>query len=165
VFVADIDAEKVKQIVEQFGVTVETPDTIHTLDVDIFCPCALGGIINDQTIPEFRCQIIAGSANNQLQEEHHGEKLQERGILYAPDYIINAGGTIYDTDRLLPGGFNEERAMDKVQRIYETMTALIRMTKEEKISTAKAADVLAERRIAQVRHAKMLAASGEGRTT
>ncbi|RMF86382.1 MAG: leucine dehydrogenase, partial [Nitrospinota bacterium] len=81
----------------------------------------------------------------------------------APDYIINAGGTIYDTDRLLPGGFNAERAMEKVRRIRETMTELIRIAKEERISTARAADVLAERRIAQVREAKMLATGGEGR--
>ncbi len=163
VIVADIDPDKVKRIVEQYGVTAESPETIQALDVDIFCPCALGGIINDKTLPQFRCQIIAGSANNQLHEAHHGELLQERGILYAPDYIINAGGTIYDTDRLLPGGFNAERAMEKVRRIYETMTELIRITKRENISTAQAADVLAERRIMEVRKAQMLAISGERR--
>jgi leucine dehydrogenase len=163
VFVTDIDAEKVERITDRFRVTAVSPNAIHTLDVDIFCPCALGGIINDQTLGGLRCKIIAGSANNQLQEARHGELLRERGILYAPDYIINAGGTIYDTDRLLPGGFNAERAMEKVRRIRETMAELIRIAKAEQISTAKAADVLAERRIAQVKNTKMLAAAGEGR--
>ena len=128
---------------------------------DIFCPCALGGIINDETVFNFDVQIICGSANNQLHEERHGDALASRGILYAPDYIVNAGGTIFDTDRLLPGGFNRERAMASVARIYETMSSLIRISREEHIATYRAADLLAERRIDAVRRAKLLANRSE----
>jgi len=130
---------------------------------DIFCPCALGGIINDETIPRFDVKIICGSANNQLREERHGEAVSARGILYAPDYIVNAGGTIFDTDRLHPGGFNRERAMTNVSRIYETMASLIRISRDEGIPTYRAADLLAERRIEAVRRAKLLARGGETR--
>jgi leucine dehydrogenase len=91
--------------------------------------------------------VIAGCANNQLGRIEHGDRLQERGILYAPDYIINAGGTIFDTDRLQPGGFHAERAWQHVDRIFETMVQLIRISEQEGISTARAADLLAERRL------------------
>ena len=130
---------------------------------DIFCPCALGGIINDETIPRFNVKIICGSANNQLREERHGDAVAARGILYAPDYIVNAGGTIFDTDRLHPGGFNRERAMTNGSRIYETMSSLIRISRDEGIPTYRAADLLAERRIEAVRRAKLLASGGETR--
>ncbi len=106
-------------------------------------------------------KIICGSANNQLREERDGEAVEARGILYAPDYIVNAGGTIFDTDRLNPGGFNRERAMTNVSRIYETMSSLIRIAREEGIPTYRAADLMAERRIEAVRKARLLARRGE----
>ena len=151
VFVADIDERRVQELAARHDATVVPPDAIHALDVDIFSPCALGGVINDATIPELRCKVIAGCANNQLGRIEHGDRLQERGILYAPDYIINAGGTIFDTDRLQPGGFHAERAWQHVDRIYETMAQLIRISEQEGISTARAADLLAERRLAGAR--------------
>src|SRR5207244_10755643 len=126
-------------------------------------PCALGGVINAETVPQFKVKIICGSANNQLREGRDGQAIEGRGIVYAPDYIVNAGGTIFDTDRLNPGGFNRERAMTNVARIYETMSSLIRISREERIPTYRAADLLAERRIEAVRKAKGLAAGGEMR--
>jgi leucine dehydrogenase len=163
VVVADIDPEKVASVTGRYGVASVSPDEILTQRADIFCPCALGGIINPETIPRFGVKIICGSANNQLGDEHDGDAVEARGILYAPDYIVNAGGTIFDTDRLNPGGFNRERAMTNVSRIYETMSSLIRISREERIPTYRAADLLAERRIEAVRKAKLLAHSGERR--
>ena len=163
VVVSDIDGEKVEAITSGYSVTAAPPDEIAAHPADIFCPCALGGIINAETIPRFRVKIICGSANNQLREERDGTDIHARGILYAPDYVVNAGGTIFDTDRLNPGGFNRERAMTNVSRILETMASLIRISREEGIPTYRAADLLAERRIDAVRKAKALAARGEAR--
>jgi leucine dehydrogenase len=163
VVVTDIDREKVEAMTSRFPVLTAHPDEILGLAGDIFCPCALGGVINADSISQFKVKIICGSANNQLREERDGQEAEARGLLYAPDYIVNAGGTIFDTDRLNPGGFNRERAMANVSRIYETMSALIRISREESIPTYRAADLLAERRIEAVRKAKMLAAHGEVR--
>ncbi len=163
VVVTDIDREKVEAITGRFSLPAVPPDEIIGRVADIFCPCALGGVINAEAIPRFKVRIICGSANNQLREERDGQEIDARGILYAPDYIVNAGGTIFDTDRLNPGGFNRERAMTNVSRIYETMASLIRISRQEKIPTYRAADLLAERRIEAVRKAKLLAAHGEVR--
>jgi leucine dehydrogenase len=163
VVVTDTDREKVEAIAGRFSVSPVQPDEIIARAADIFCPCALGGVINAETIPRFNVKIICGSANNQLREERDGQEVEARGIVYAPDYIVNAGGTIFDTDRLNPGGFNPERAMTNVSRIYETMVSLIRISQAEKIPTYRAADLLAERRIEAVRKAKLLAARGEVR--
>jgi leucine dehydrogenase len=161
VVATDIDQEKVDAAVSQFGIDTVAPDGITEVASDIFCPCALGGIINAQTLSHLRAKIICGSANNQLKAERDGEEVAARGILYAPDYIVNAGGTIFDTDRLNPGGFNRERAMTNVSRISETMSSLIRISREEGIPTYRAADLLAERRIESVRKAKLLANRGD----
>lgn len=156
VIVADIDQERVSNAIQTYGGRAVDPAAIHAQDVDVYCPCALGGILNDATLPELRCKIVAGSANNQLRDTTHGERLEQFGILYAPDYVINAGGTIFDTDRLNPGGFNRERAMANVERIYQTMEQLIAIRNREGIPAYRAADLLAERRIASVRTAKAL---------
>ena len=151
VYVADIDARRAEELAARHGATVGPPDTIHALDVDIYSPCALGAVVNDRTLPELRCRVIAGCANNVLATIEHGDLLHEQGILYAPDYIVNAGGTIFDTDRLQPGGFNEERAWGRVDRIFDTTTALIDTSRRENIAPARAADLLAERRLAAAR--------------
>lgn len=163
VVVADIDREKVEAMTSRFSVAAVPPDEIIGRAADIFCPCALGGVVNAETIPQFKVKIVCGSANNQLREDRDGDAIQARGVLYAPDYIVNAGGTIFDTDRLSPGGFNRERALTNVARIGETMSSLIRISREEGIPTYRAADLLAERRIEAVRKAKGLAAHGEVR--
>jgi leucine dehydrogenase len=161
VVVADIDRDRVDMMTSKFRAAAAPADEIAGWPADIFCPCALGGIINPETIPNFKVKIVCGSANNQLRDERDGQEIHARGIVYAPDYIVNAGGTIFDTDRLNPGGFNRERAMTNVMRIYDTMASLIRISTDEGIPTYRAADLLAERRIEAVRNAKLLAPRGE----
>src|SRR6185295_1648584 len=94
VIVTDIDQEKCRRMTETFGVEVVAPDKIYDAACDIFAPCALGAMLNDDTIPRLKCQIVCGGANNQLAEEHHDTALEKRKILYAPDYVVNAGGLI-----------------------------------------------------------------------
>ena len=158
---ADIDQERAARVAAEWNARVVAPEEIHHLSVDIYAPCALGGILNDRTIPELRCRIVCGSANNQLAEAHHGEMLQRRGILYAPDYIVSAGGLLSGLDSLNPGGFNRERAREKVAHLYDAMQNVIAISKEQGIPTHRAADILAEQRIASVGQAKQLAISGQ----
>jgi len=143
----DIDEEKLEGVRREFGVKGMDPKGIYDVECDIFAPCALGGIINDETIPRLKCKIVCGSANNQLREDKHGDLLTERGILYGPDYIVNAGGTIYDTDRLGVGGVSHERGRAKVARIYRTMEKVIDISKRDGNPTYRAADRMAEERI------------------
>ncbi len=105
--------------------------------------------------------LLCGSANNQLAEDRHGNLLAQRGILYAPDYIVNAGGAIFGVDSLNPGGFNRQRAMDSVSRLYEAMERVLALAKEQKVPTYCAADLLAEQRIAMARQVKGLRAKGD----
>ncbi len=161
VTIADIEREKAERIAAQYNVKLAHPKEIHSLPVDIYCPCALGAVLNDQTLPELRCKIICGSANNQLAEDRHGDMLEQRGILYAPDYIVNAGGAIFGVDSLNPGGFNRQRAMDSVSRLYEAMERVLALAKAQKVPTYRAADLLAEQRIAMARQVKGLRAKGE----
>lgn len=152
--VSDIDSGKVNAMVAKYGVETTDPDAIYDAACDIFCPCALGGILNDDTLNRLRCRIICGSANNQLKEERHGNLLEEKGMVYAPDYIANAGGTIYDTDRLGSGGVNNERGKEKVSRIYENMEKVFEIAERDSIPTYLAADRMAEERIHQVAQVK-----------
>ena len=161
VTLTDIDQEKATLAAEEYKAQIASPQEIHRLNVDVYCPCALGNVLNDQTIPELRCKIVCGSANNQLGEERHGDLLQELGILYAPDYIVNAGGLLAGVDCLNPGGFNRQRAMEKVSRLYDAIESVIAISKEQNIPTYRAADVLAEKRISSIRQAKSLATGNE----
>ena len=161
VTVADIDQEKVEALASAYEVTVVSPDKIHALDVDVYSPCAMGAALNEQTIPAFNCKIVCGSANNQLAVEHDGDLLAQRGILYAPDYIVSSGGVISGMDSLQPGGFNRQRSMETVSHIYKTMGSVIAISKEQHIPTYRAADVLAEQRIAAIRQVKSLATRGQ----
>lgn len=157
VTIADIDQQKVDTLASEYKVNVVPPEKIHTLDVDVYSPCAMGAVLNEHTIPELGCKIVCGSANNQLATEQDGDRLAQRGILYAPDYIVSAGGVISGLDSLQPGGFNRQRAMDTVSHIYRTMGNVIAISKEQGIPTYRAADVLAEQRIATVRQVKSIA--------
>jgi leucine dehydrogenase len=153
--VTDIDSEKVEAMVSQHGVEkVEAAGAIYDVDCDIFCPCALGGMIHDETLERLKCKIICGCANNQLKEERHGKLLEEKGMVYAPDYITNAGGTIYDTDRLGVGGVSHERGKEKVSRIYENMERVFQIADRDQIPTYMAADRMAEERIRQIAQVK-----------
>lgn len=146
--VTDINKKAVEKVVNAFQATPVEPNDIYKQDVDIFSPCALGAVINDETIPQLKAKVIAGSANNQLKESVHGQILHEKGIVYAPDYVINAGGVINVADEL--HGYNRERAMKKVETIYDSLTKIFEISKEENIPTYLAANRLAEERIARV---------------
>ncbi len=147
-FVTDIDAERVQQVVRDFDAEAVAPEKIYSVDAKIFTPCALGAVVNDQTIPQFRFEIIAGAANNQLAEDRHGDVLQKKGILYAPDYVINAGGLINVYGEL--NDWTPERAMRKAGEIYDTLLQLFEIAQEQGVPTHVAADKLAERRIQNV---------------
>ena len=146
--VTDIDAARVRRVVEEFGAKGVEPGEIYGVKADIFAPCALGAVINDDTLPRLRVEIVAGAANNQLLEERHGDLLEERGILYAPDYVANAGGVINVYSEL--AGWTSERALRKADEIYDTTLGVFEIAREQKIPTYVAADRLAERRIRAV---------------
>ncbi|NLY80532.1 MAG: Glu/Leu/Phe/Val dehydrogenase [Lysinibacillus sp.] len=146
--VTDINPKAVERVVKDFGAEAVEPNEIYSQDVDIFSPCALGAIINDDTIPQLKAKVIAGSANNQLKESRHGQILYEKGIVYAPDYVINAGGVINVADELY--GYNRERAMKRVETIYDNLTKIFEISRDEKIPTYLAANRLAEERINKV---------------
>lgn len=152
--VADIDPHKVDVMVEKYGVGKVDPESIYDVKCDVFCPCALGAIINDDTLDRLRCTIICGSANNQLKEERHGDLLEKKELIYAPDYITNAGGTIYDTDRLEVGNVSHERGKEKVIRVYDNMMRVFEIADRDKIPTYLAADRMAEERIEQIAEVK-----------
>lgn len=140
----DVDAEKVERVVKEFGAAAVAPDEIYASDADIFAPCALGGIVNDETIPQFKVEIVVGGANNQLLETRHGDELHRLGLLYAPDYAANAGGMINGCRELL--GWEPSQSAAKVEELYDTLLDIFRMAAAEGIPTYKAADRLAELR-------------------
>ena len=147
VFVCDIDKENLRRVAADFrNVEVVAVDSIYDVDCDVFAPCAMGAVVNDETLPRLKCQIIAGSANNVLaDEEVHAMALEKRGILYAPDYVINAGGLINVANEL--EGYNRERAVQQAAGIYNIVTEIFQIARDEKITTLIAANTLAERRI------------------
>lgn len=149
-YVTDIDSERLERAVAETGATPVEPDAIYDLDCDIFAPCALGGIINEKTIDRLRCRIVAGSANNQLADETMGDALMERGILYAPDYVINGGGVINVYEELMPGGYDRERALAKVATIYDKIAGIFAAAKRWGVATNRAANRLAEERLAEL---------------
>jgi len=152
--VTDIDPAKVETMTARFEASAVPVEAIYDVDCDIFCPCALGKVINDDTLSRLKCKIICGSANNQLAEERHGDRLEEAGFVYAPDYITNAGGTIYDTDRLGVGGVSHERGKAKVARIYDNMQRVFEIADRDRLPTYQAADRMAEERINQIAEVK-----------
>ena len=137
------------------GIDTVSPEDIYAVEADIFSPNALGGVINPDTIPRLTCRVVAGGANNQLLSEDDGEELHRRGILYAPDYVINAGGII-NVESEIGAAYNSERAREKTERIYDIMGRVIQVSKIQEIPTAQAADHLAEERIAAVRKIKSI---------
>lgn len=143
--VTDIDPERAKRVASETGATVVEPDAIYAQAADIFAPCALGGIINDETIPQLKVEIIAGGANNQLLEQRHGDILEERGIMYTPDYVANAGGVINVYGEI--AGWDSDHALKKADEIYETVLGVFEIAKTDKIHSYEAADRLAERRL------------------
>jgi leucine dehydrogenase len=147
--VSDIDAAKTARVEKATGAKVVQGEAIFSADADIFSPCALGGIINDKTIPKLKVQVVAGGANNQLLEERHGDELARKGILYAPDYVANAGGVINVYGEVV--GWDAQRALDKADDIYDTILKVFDIAEAKKIPTYEAADRLAELRLAEVK--------------
>jgi len=146
--VSDIDAERVKRVVNEFGARAVASDEIYSVQADVFAPCALGAIINDKTIPQLKVEIVAGAANNQLLEERHGDELESRSIMYAPDYVANAGGVINVYSEL--AGWTSARAFRKADEIYDTIRKVFEIARTQSIPTYLAADRLAEQRIQAV---------------
>lgn len=153
--VADLNAGVLETARRDWGALIVEPDRIHACDADVLAPCALGATLNDATIPEIRARIVAGSANNQLAEVRHGDLLAARGILYAPDYVINAGGIIniaYEAQ--FTGRPYDVRAADRhVRAIATTLTEIFKDARRRTVSTAEAADVLAQIRLTAARTA------------
>ncbi|MDP9342243.1 MAG: leucine dehydrogenase [Actinomycetota bacterium] len=148
VVASDVDVDAVARAVREFGVDTADPDKIHAEECDVFAPCALGGVIRDDTIPSLKCRVVAGSANNQLERPEHGSALREAGILYAPDYVINAGGLINVADELR--GYDRERAMGRVEAIYRTLREVFSIAREHDVPTNEAADRFALARIERI---------------
>ncbi len=149
VTITDIDADKVARAVDEMGVDAVDSETIYDVECDVFAPCALGAILNDDTIPRLTCQIVAGGANNQLAEDRHGDMLAERGILYAPDYVINAGGLINVYSEIV--GYDAETAKQKAAEIYDTLLSIYEIAERDGIPTYEAAGRLARQRIREAR--------------
>jgi len=139
--VTDINKPLVQKIVHQYGAIAVNPDDIFAADIDVFAPCALGGILNDETIPTLTCKIIAGSANNQLAEPYHATALEKQGILYAPDYLINAGGLINVTYE--GPDYDIEAVKEHVGGIYYTLLEIFETAKVFNMRTSDASDRLA----------------------
>jgi leucine dehydrogenase len=150
--ITDINKDAVKRAVEEFGAKAVDPNEIYSVDCDIYSPCALGAVINDATITTLKAKVIAGSANNQLKDPIHGDQIHDMGIIYAPDYVINAGGVINVADELY--GYNQERALKKVEGVYDNIEKVIQIAMRDGIPTYKAADRMAEERIERVRNSR-----------
>ena len=153
VYISDINEERLGSVAKKYGAEAVANNSIYDLDVDIYAPCALGATINSETIGKLKCAIIAGAANNQLADENiHGRALLDRGIIYAPDYLINAGGLINCYSEI--AGFSKQRTMQLAENIYEATRNVLKKSKAENIPTHEAANKIAEQRIADIRRIK-----------
>ena len=150
--VSDVDEGRARKASSDFHAAVTSTDAIYRQDADIFAPCALGAILNDVTIPQLKVEIVAGAANNQLADVRHSKSLQDRNILYTPDYAANAGGVIWGLgiERM---GWSRERTLEKVDAIYDTVLSIFDMATRDFITPAGAADKLAEQRFLPHRRA------------
>jgi leucine dehydrogenase len=143
--VTDVNDENLARVANEFDVVTVSPGEIYGVRADIFSPCALGGVINDGTISELVVQIVAGAANNQLLDEHHGQMLKERNILYVPDYVANAGGVFNGCTELL--GWEPAQSLEKIDQIYTSVLTIVENANAQGITTNEAANRLAEDRI------------------
>lgn len=143
-WVTDIHREPLVQAGRELGATVVAPEEIFGLDVDVFAPCALGAILNDATIPQLKAKIVAGAANNQLAEARHGLELMKRGILYAPDYVINAGGIIDVYHERI--GFDRRALLEHIEGIHDNLMEVFERARKEERPTGEVADAIAEER-------------------
>ncbi|HTS88279.1 MAG TPA: Glu/Leu/Phe/Val dehydrogenase [Gemmatimonadales bacterium] len=146
--VTDIEPEKVQMVVRATGAEAAKPEAIYDIPADIYSPNALGATVNDDTLRRLKVEVIAGGANNQLAEERHGDELERKGLLYAPDYVINGGGVINVYGELM--GWDHDRAKRKAGQIYDTLLSIFATARAQKIPTYRAADHVAEARIGAV---------------
>lgn len=146
VVVSDVNPAAVKDMQARYQVSAA--EDLLDIDLDVYAPCALGNALNDDTVPRLQAEIVCGAANNQLAHDGIDKLLADRGVLYAPDYCVNAGGVIQVADEI--EGFSFERAKARAEKIFDTTTALLRTADTEGITPAAAADRLAERRMADV---------------
>ena len=145
-YVADINDAAIRQAAELYGAIPVSGEDMYDLDVDVFAPCALGAILNDNTIPRLKCSVVAGAANNQLEDEKiHGDQLKAKGIVYAPDFVINAGGLINVYSEY--NGYVREQAMAQAENIYKTLLDVYQMASAQNVNNQQAAIKLAEKRI------------------
>lgn len=149
IFVFDIFQDKLDKVVNEFGVTVIREEEVYSYDADVFAPCALGAILNEDTIPQLNVPIIAGGANNQLADENaDGQRLKDRGIIWAPDFLINAGGLVNVYTEL--EGYNRDRAMARAEMIYDTCLRCFEYADENDITSSAASIALAQQRVNQI---------------
>ncbi|PTR01315.1 leucine dehydrogenase [Mucilaginibacter yixingensis] len=153
VYVSDINEERVRVVAKKYSAQPVSNNSIFDIDADIYAPCALGATVNESTIKKLKCAIIAGSANNQLEDEAvHGRMLMDKGILLAPDYVINAGGLINCYSELM--GFSKKRSMQLTENIYDATRNILKLSKQENIPSIEAANKIAEQRIADIKKIK-----------
>jgi leucine dehydrogenase len=160
VLICDINEARVRDLEKKNGFEAVADSTHLEIECDVYSPCARGATLNDETIPKLKCKAIAGCANNQLLEPRHARDLLARGILYAPDYVINAGGIINVSVELLPGGYDESASLRKIDRIYDNLKRVFEISRTERIPTNEAAARLAELRLAAGRETRAKAARG-----
>lgn len=153
VFVTDINQAAVQRAVEEFGAEAVKPEEIYDVDAEVYSPTALGGTVNENTLPRLKCKVICGAANNQLATDEIGDELDRRGILYAPDYAVNAGGLMNVSLEI--DGYNRERAMRMMRTIYYNLVRIFEIAKRDGIPTYKAADRMAEERISAIGKLKL----------
>jgi leucine dehydrogenase len=152
--VSDMSADKIKCVVDEFGAKAVAPDAIYGVQADVFAPCALGAVINGETLKVLRAPVVCGAANNQLAEEKHGDELARRGIVYAPDYVANAGGLINVNAEI--EGWSLDQSHKKAGEIYDSTLQILKIARDEGIPSYRAADRLAEERVARAERAKGL---------
>lgn len=146
-FGSEINQEAAEHLKRKIDFKLVPLDEIYDIEADVFSPCAMGGILNNNTIPKLKAKIVAGSANNQLLELEHGNLLHQIGIIYAPDYIINAGGLINIAHERNPQGYSKKRALIDTEKIYQRLKSIINISKKDNIPTYLVADKIAEKRI------------------
>jgi len=149
--VTDIEQENIDRAVKEFGAKAVDPEAIYEQEGDVFAPCALGAILNDHTVLKLKVPVVAGPANNQLKRDHHGDELRRLGILYAPDYVINAGGIIQVANEVHGRDSNVKEGMKKVEEVYDTLMEVFKEADEEGKPTNLIADTIARRRIEAAR--------------
>ena len=146
VYITDINKDKLSEVSEKYGAEIIMGDSIYDMDMDIYAPCALGATLNTNTINRLKCSIVAGAANNQLEEEViHGEMIKDKGMIYAPDFLINAGGLINVYSEIK--GYNREESLAQTRKIYDTTLEILLKAENENITTHQAALAIAEQRI------------------